>query len=257
MSFEIFVSQLVNIILLPPGINLILAMLGYWLIKKSKKIAFSLLASSFISLTFFSLPAVSIYLNKQLITDKALTPIQVKSFSNSNETTAIVVLSGGRVSTAPEYGDIDTVSSTTLQRLQYTAWLHRKTGLPILLSGGSTSKHATSEAVLMNQTLLSSFNIAPKWIETKSENTAQNALFSAKILAEHQITQILLVTSSIHMQRAKIEFEKTGLKIIPAATIFGNTKDSTFKYLPTAKALDSSHKALHEMIGRIWYSIRY
>ena len=258
MSFETSINQLVNILLLPPGINLIMVLLGYLLLKKSKKIAFSLFVFSFVSLVLLSLPVISIYLNNSLQTNQALSQMQVKLIADSKEkNVAIVVLSGGRINIAPEYGDIDTVSSTTLQRLQYAAWLHRKTSLPILLSGGSTLSHATSEAVLMNQALLSAFNIAPKWLEVKSQNTAQNALYSAKILSEQQIPTILLITNSIHMQRAKIEFEKTGLKVIPAPTVFEKHNPANFNYLPNAKALHSSQLALHEIVGQLWYSIRY
>lgn len=258
MDFEIALNQLASILFLPPGLNLLLALLGYSLLKKSKKTAITLFCFSLLSLIFLSLPSISIALNKNLQSNQALSQSRVMTISNANNiNTAIVVLSGGRISKSPEYGDIDIVSSSTLQRLQYTAWLYRKTKLPILLSGGSLLNDSTSEAVLMNQTLLSTFNIAPKWLEVESKNTAQNAQYSAQILAESNITEILLITNAIHMQRAKIEFEKNGLKVIAAPTVFIQNSSSWFDYLPSAKALYQSQLALHEIIGRIWYSVRY
>lgn len=258
MNLETSINRLIDIILFPPGINLILAMVGYFFLKKSKKIALTLFAISLLSLYLLALPSVSDSLNNSLQSEPALTPSQVKFFANQDrQDLAIVVLSGGRISLAPEYGDIDTVSANTLQRIQYAAWLHRKTDLPILLSGGSVSGEATAEAVLMNQTMLSAFNIAPKWIEFESKNTAQNALLSAKILRQNNIQEILLVTHAIHMQQARLEFEKTGLSVIPAPTAFNLSRPSWYRYFPDARALHASQMALHEKVGRLWYSLRY
>jgi len=255
---ETTVSQFVDIILFPPGINLILVIVGYFLFKKSKKIALSLFVISFFSLFLLGLPIVSNSLNQSLQTEQALSPSQVKAFADQQrEDLAIVVLSGGRMSLAPEYGDIDTVSSKTLQRIQYAAWLHQKTNLPILLSGGSVFDEATAEAVLMNQTMLSAFNIAPKWIEFISKNTAENAQFSAKILHQNGIKAILLVTHADHMQRAVLEFEKNDLKVTPAPTVFNRNRASWLDYFPSAEALHQSQLALHEKVGRFWYSVRY
>ncbi len=256
MDFEIITNRLIEIILFPPGLNLVLAIAGYLQLKRNKKIALSLFVISLFSLYLLALPSVSDALNHSLQTEQALTQSQVKTYtSQARQNLAIVVLSGGRINLAPEYGDIDTVSAATLQRIQYAAWLHRKTNLPILLSGGSIFGEATAEAVLMNQTMLSAFNIAPKWIEFESKNTAQKALFSAKILQQNKISEILLVTHANHMQRARLEFEKTGLTVIPAPTAFNFSRTSWYDYFPNAGALHASQQALHEKIGRFWYSL--
>jgi len=258
MDVETSISKIFDIILFPPGLNLILVIVSYFLLKKAKKTATGLFAISFFSLYLFSLPIVSNSLNQSLQTESVLSQGQVKAYADqAREDLAIVVLSGGRISLAPEYGDIDTVSSKTLQRLQYAAWLHQKTNLPILLSGGSVLGEATAEAVLMNKTMLSAFNIAPKWIEFISKNTAENAQYSAKILQQNGIKEILLVTHVNHMHRAKLEFEKTDLKVIPAPTVFNNSRPSWYNYFPNADALHESQLALHEMVGRFWYSLRH
>ena len=258
MDFEIIINRLIDIILFPPGINLVLVIAGYFLLKKHKKTALSLFAFSALSLYLLALPGISASLNNSLQSEPALSQNQVKNYAKQDrKDLAIVVLSGGRISLAPEYGDIDTVSATTLQRIQYAAWLHRKTNLPLLLSGGSVNDEATAEAVLMNQTMMSAFNIAPRWIEFKSKNTAQNAQLSAQILTENNIQEILLVTHASHMHRARLEFEKTGLTVIPAPTVFNLNRPSWNHYLPSAEALYASQLALHEKVGRFWYAIRY
>ncbi|MCF6193849.1 MAG: YdcF family protein [Kangiellaceae bacterium] len=232
--------------------------IGYWFLKKSRVISLSLFVISFTTLFVFSLPFVAQLLNQILQTDQALTAKQVKLLADEDrDDLAIVVLAGGRIQLAPEYGDIDTVSSSTLQRIQYASWLHRKTKLPILVSGGSLRSESTPEAVLMNQTMLSAFNIAPKWIEYKSKNTVENAQYSAEILFKHNISDILLVTHANHMQRAKMTFEKHGFKVTVAPTVFDLSRTSWLDFIPSASALHKSQVALHEKIGRIWFSVRY
>jgi len=258
MALETFINQLAASLLLPPGINFLLFILGYISLRYSKKLAISLFVSSIVSLYLLSLPIISNKLNQSLYTEQALTQQQVKNYAKQQRNDlAIVVLSGGRIDLAPEYGNIDIVSEKTLQRILYGAWLHKKTLLPILVSGGSVFGEATPEAVLMNQTMLSAFNIAPKWIESKSGNTAENARFSAQRLKNNHISEILLVTHANHMQRAKTAFERQGIKVIAAPTVIKSTRTRWRDFFPSAKALYRSQLALHEKIGSFWYSIRY
>jgi len=258
MFFETFVNQLAASLLLPPGINIVLFFAGYLLLKRTKKLAFSLFAFSIISLYLLSLANISKKLNQSLYSEEALSQQQVKSYANQQRNDlAIVVLSGGRIDLAPEYGNIDIVSEKTLQRILYATWLHKKTKLPILVSGGSVFNEPTPEAVLMNQTMLSAFDIAPKWIEAKSRNTAENAKFSVKLLTDNNISKILLVTHANHMQRAKAAFEREGIEVIAAPTVIMNDLTDWRGFFPSARALYQSQRALHEKMGSFWYLIRY
>lgn len=256
MPFETTLSKIADLILLPPGVNFVLVAVSYYLLAKAPKAAKSLLVVSFFSLLLFSLPFVAQLLNQSLQEQLPLSQKEVKELAKS-EGLAIVVLSGGRIELAPEYGDIDTVSALTLQRIQYASWLHSKTNLPILVSGGSVFGESTPEAVLMNQTMVSAFNISPKWIEHRSRNTKENAQFSAEILFNIGITQILLVTHASHMPRAKAAFENYGFSVIAAPTVYEKSRKNWTDFFPSAAALNKSSRALHEKLGRIWYSMRY
>jgi len=60
-------------------------------------------------------------------------------------------------------------------------------------------------------------------LENDSENTAENAFYSAEILREKNIKTIILVTSAMHMPRSVALFEAQGLNVIPAPTgLFGH-----------------------------------
>jgi len=259
MNLEILLNKIFEILLFPPGVNFLLLAVGYLLSKRSyRKIAMSFYAVSVSSLYLLSLPIVSDVLNRRLQSVPALTQSQVKQYANSQrDDIAIVILAGGRIRLAAEYGEIDTVSAMTLQRIQYAAWLHRKTQLPILVSGGSVFGESTPESVLMNQTMLSAFNIAPTWIEVDSRNTAENARFSNEILKQNEIKEILLVTHANHMPRAKREFSRYNLVVTTAPTGFKSTESTWRDYFPSSKGLFESQQALHEEIGRLWYSVRY
>src|SRR5690242_10041332 len=95
--------------------------------------------------------------------------------------TAIVILSAGRRTFAPEFGnpDSETVDALSLERIRYGAFLARRTGIPVLVSGGLGP---VPLAKLMADTLSSDFGIVAKWIEPNAENTAENAIFSSRIL---------------------------------------------------------------------------
>jgi uncharacterized SAM-binding protein YcdF (DUF218 family) len=260
MSWYIWLSHFFKALFLPPGINFLLLLLALLLLKRFRRSAISLLIFASASLFLLSLPSVSDSLQRGLETSTALTVAEIKAIASEDKPRVIVVLSGGRLSTAPEYGQIDTVNSQTLQRLQYASWLQKRTNLPILLSGGSVFNEATAEAVLMNQVMLDSFSTASKWIESKSKNTAENAQFSAQLLRQNNIEEILLVTHAWHMPRAKRAFEQQGVSVIEAAMAFQsptNPAKRWLHYLPDEQALARSCRVIQEIVGDWWYRLRY
>lgn len=141
---------------------------------------------------------------------------------------AIVILGGGRRLFAPEYPLGETISSGTLERLRYGATVARETHLPILVSGGKPSNGMTSgehsEASHMAGVLEREFLVPVKWVETESEDTVENASFSAPILKEENISIIVLVTHFNHMSRAKMAFEGQGLTVIAAPVVLPPAK---------------------------------
>jgi len=261
VSWDTLLSYTFKAILLPPGVNLLLILIALIIYRSYRRSAIGMLSFSSVSLLLLSLPSISDKLIQSIESEQVISTTQIKKLAvDTVPERAIVVLSGGRVSVAPEYGQIDTVNAATLQRIQYASWLQKRTNLPVLLSGGSVFDEATAEAVLMNQVMMSSFAIAPKWIESKSKNTAENALFSAQILKQNEIDEILLVTHAWHMARAKAAFEQQDIRVIPAPTAFQANRTrhmSWTRYLPSATALEQSSRALNEMLGSFWYQLRY
>lgn len=181
-------------------------------------------------------------------------------FTRNTGAQAIEVLAAGRVEHAPEYGNKDIPDYIALARLRYVAKLQHETGLPVLVSGGNGTPDGAVEplAGAMARALRDDFATPVEWMEGASDNTAENAAFSAKILKQHGAQRILLVTDAMHMLRSTKTFERSGLEVVAAPTMFFSANElSPFSFLPSAKGLRRSHYALYEWVGLVWYSIRH
>lgn len=169
---------------------------------------------------------------------------------------AIVVLGGGKYHAAPEYG-ADTVSESTLVRLRYAAFLHRQTGKPVLVSGGSPEGSPISEAQTMKSVLENEFKIPVAWTEAASNNTLENARASRAMLAPLDINRVYLVTHAWHMPRSQWIFAQAGFDVVPAPTKFATSFGLTPRdFMPQADALRDSSYFFHEIIGLAWYRLK-
>jgi uncharacterized SAM-binding protein YcdF (DUF218 family) len=169
---------------------------------------------------------------------------------------AIVVL-GGEVTRSRTLAMGVGPGPLTLERVRTAAELARRTGLPILVTGGITQPDTAPVAAVMAASLRDDFRLSARWIEDKSRDTWQNARFSAEILRGQGITSVYVVTSAWHMRRALLAFQATTLTVTPVPTppgdpVQGNLND----FLPHASAWQTAYYALHEWIGYAWYKVR-
>ncbi|MGH9562666.1 MAG: YdcF family protein, partial [Terracidiphilus sp.] len=157
---------------------------------------------------------------------------------------AIVILGGGgERDFAPEYGG-PAADPLLLERLSYGAFVARKTGLPILVTGFRI------EAAAMQATLLRNFGIDARWVDDSSFDTFENASHSARILQAAGIQRIILVTHATHMWRSVHEFTAAGLDVIPAPVGMVARRELGFlSYVPNADAFLRSVAAMYELLG--------
>ena len=170
---------------------------------------------------------------------------------------AIIVLSAdfrhGDSPAAP-----DTVGRVTLRRLAEAAGEQRRTGLPILVSGGRPENADDSLAGMMSTVLQDDFHIAVRWREDRSGNTYQNAAYSAELLRRAGVPSALLVTDSWHMARALWSFHAVGYPVVPAVLPGEEALSfSASSFFPQVTALLASYYALHELFGFGWYLCRH
>ncbi len=170
---------------------------------------------------------------------------------------AIVVLSAGRIKHSPEYGGRAAPDFIALERMTYAAYLARRTGLPLLVTGGLLSDAADDEALAlgMQRVFADSFGLPVRWLETASHTTVENARFSAPILKREGAAHIILVTDALHMRRARRAFEREGITVTAGPTFFAAAgKFSLTQLAPTMENLRRSHYAIYEWLGlaRSW-----
>jgi uncharacterized SAM-binding protein YcdF (DUF218 family) len=149
----------------------------------------------------------------------------------------------------------DTVGELTLERLAEAARQQRRLGLPILVSGGPPEAPL---AALMSRALQEDFRVPVQWREERSQNTFENALYSAEILRDAGIHAALVIAHPWDMARALWSFRAVGYPVVPSPTSGGGSPSlSVAAFLPQVPALLESYNALHELIGLAWYRVRY
>jgi len=244
------VPSIVKALVLPPGCILVLAAAGLAVRRARPRLGMAALAGAWLLLAVLSAPVCSEWLASTLEHAPPIDP--TAPFPAAD---AIVILSGDVYADAPEYGG-DTIGMLTLMRLRYGAWLHRKTGLPLLVTGGRLQPSYRPLGDMMAETLTQEFGISARWVESAARNTAANARRSAELLRKDGVRRILLVTSATHIPRARAAFEAEGLEVVPAPTgISADDRWTPGDFVPRTGALLESTFALHEWLGRAWYRV--
>lgn len=247
-------NRTIEFLLLPPGNLLILLFIG--LLWRKRRVLCVLAILGLLQVLIFSLPATSIWLMGKLVEQY---PPQAELWNQQPLPEAIVVLGAGRNRHATEYPGGESTSLSGIERLRYAALLHRKTGLPILLSGGQPLPNTRSEAELMRDVLVDEFKVPVRWLEQDSHTTWQNAQLTDQILQKEGIKSAWLVTQAWHMPRSMYVFQSGKVKYHAASVSFGAVipwRDLYMKWVPQPTALTRSMIALHEWIGMLWYRLR-
>ncbi len=247
-------------LVLPPT-SLFILFLVAWLLKKrwprlGRALLWGLLLVVYLATTPF-------------IAGELMAPLQpygaVDTENPDPDVDAIIVLSAGLYSSAPEYWQptapsygVDAAGSLTLQRLQYAAYLSKAIGKPILVTGGLTGPDPDrSIAQVMSRALEEDFGVPVRWVENQADSTRTNAELSAKILRAEGVDKVYLVTHAWHMPRAMFSFLPTGLEVVPAPTRFFSRADPLWTdFIPSAQAFHGTYYAIHEWVGILWYRLR-
>ncbi len=259
----VFLTKFIPLFVYPLGSAFLLLLLGLILSKKKR-----LFKVTVILAVFF------IWLGGNSWVAKSLSrSLEWRYFPQEEYPSAevIVVLSGG---TDPaHYPRLITELNGAGDRVLYAAHLYHQGVAPnLLLTGGFIpwrSDRIDSPASEMAELLkMLSVPVEALWLEHKSLNTYENALFSGEILTTKGIDKIILVTSASHMHRSVALFEHQGFEVIPAPTDYSVTEKSwdhlwepklltqILNILPTAENLSETTKILKEYLGFWIYDLR-
>jgi uncharacterized SAM-binding protein YcdF (DUF218 family) len=242
----------VTTLISPLGTALVLGLLALWLLGLSQRrrwrrvgAAAGVLALGWLWL--WSTPVVSHALRAQLEAQAGTAAVEAVPAA-----AAMVVLGGGvggARGTARPYPDL----LPAADRVWHAARLYHAGKAPrVLLSGGITRPNEPSEAQSM-QVFLRALGVPDAAIvrEDASMTSGANAQRAAALLRPQGVDTVILVTSALHMRRARAEFERAGLKVIPAPTDFESLGRSAEArdWLPAADALEGSGRAFKEWVG--------
>ena len=241
-------SYLLSDIVLPPTSLIVLALIGVALLKWRPRVAIGLILASQLALLALALPAVALALARTLEPP----PLATGALKDAQ---AIVILGGGRNRGALEWGGED-VNDFTLERVRYGAHLARTTGLPVYVTGGMPDGGQMAEGQLMAAALANDYGVTVKWVDNSANTTRDNALSAARDLRPVGIQRIALVTSAMHVPRARAAFVAVGLTPIIAPTGYhGQRPFGLYQLVPSAGALRLSQAALREWVARGYYAI--
>ena len=151
-STEFLFVEALGSIVVPPGINIVLALLGLLLLHYVRRFRMFVVLVAVGSLYAFSTVIAATALERGLYKHPALSPGTDLSAAG-----AIVVLGRGSYRNPLDYEALDTAGGGSLERLRYAASLHRRTGLPLLVTGGVTGPAMPAEAELMAHALKNDF----------------------------------------------------------------------------------------------------
>lgn len=235
-------------LLLPPLLLVLLALAGGVLAWAGRRWAGALAALSAAGLLLLATPMAEGWLIWSLEREARTRPMP-----GAAPPGAIVILGAesARGERGPEVGPM------TLERLRAGAALHRRTGLPLLVTGGPLSPGAPPIASLMARSLESDFGVTARWVEPLAPDTRGNAQGSVALLRADGIGSALLVTHAWHMARAREAFDRLGfsvqgepVRVSPPPTPVASS------WVPRPDHLAGSWFALREWLGRLVYAFR-
>jgi len=230
-------------LVLPPAGPLLLVLLGLGLIRSRPRLGRGLAAGGALLLWLLATPVIADRLEHL---SERYPPLSLTQHPDAD---AIVILSGSARSDAPEYGT-DAPNPETLERMAYGSYVAHQTGLPVLVTGGLLYEKRPIAAA-MAQFLERDLDTPVRWVEGRARDTHENALFSAAMLDPAGVHRIILVTGGMHMARSVEEFRAAGFEVIAAPVhLLARTSWSPLRVIPEIEALERSHSALYELLGR-------
>jgi uncharacterized SAM-binding protein YcdF (DUF218 family) len=242
-----FLKPLLTALVLPPAGPIALAFLGLLLAprwRSGRVIGVLALAS----LWLLSCHAVAVSLERHLLAPPR--PVQAADLKQA-KVQAVVVLGGGVLPDAPEYGEPQP-SEATAARLRYGVRLARTSNLPLAFAGGAgwSGNGKATEAEAVRAAAQRDFGHSLRWVDDQSRDTNENAVRMAVLLQREGVRRVALVSDGWHLPRATRAFERAGFEVLPAPTRlpFG-TEHPVIEWLPSARGLTDSRHVLREWLG--------
>jgi uncharacterized SAM-binding protein YcdF (DUF218 family) len=241
---------LVTSFLLPPGITILLLLLGIYFLYKNRKSAKMFIFFTLIVGWVSSTSAFGRFVSTTLISQ-----ISGPELGNPADTDLIIVLTGG-MDYAGDIGWLPKMESHRRASVAYELQTQIGNRVPILFSGGKTEglKNPSEAEVVFAQFDRQRAQIIPTILEESSTNTYESAIQCASEVHKRLAKQIFLVTSEVHMLRALAVFRGRGMDPIPFPVLSIPRGPLKLKdFMPTVQGVELTSKALYEVYGILEY----
>jgi uncharacterized SAM-binding protein YcdF (DUF218 family) len=245
----LIVQKIVEAFVLPPGffvtVTLVLGLLWF---KSSKGKASLLLLFSLFAYILTTSTGTFLFVR----------PLE-KSFRKEvpQRCDAIIVLGGG-VLKGPEGYEL---RPHAFKRFIQGVELARTYDAFLIVSGGRLPGSSQQPEATIMAELAHRFEVPNEkiLIDAESKSTYENAKNVARIVKELNLKELVLVTSAVHMKRAKMSFEKFNVRVHPYPVDYLCDYDpmSWIDFVPTRESLEANMLGLHEIVGLIWYRLKF
>lgn len=246
-------SKFLTFVIMPIGIVCILLFISIIIKNRTKSKKFAITA--FIFLYFFTNP----FIVNELLLWWEVPPTSIIAVKSHD---VGIILTGGATNDdkLPKENIFLGVSS---DRIGQAVELYKKGKIKkILVSGGMVKvlgeTHKNEVEEIAKYLIISGIPNENIFLETKAQNTRENAVNCSKILKKQFANQsYLLITSGFHLKRAISCFEKVGVSVTPfGANYLSHERSFRFFYLfPKEDCLEYTHLLFREIIGYYTYKI--
>lgn len=259
----LFLSKFLPIFVYPVGLSILLLLLA--IILRNKKRAALGITILALAVLFFAGNRYISYMLAKTLEWQYLPPMDI-----SGADVAVVL---GGATEADFYPRSGVEVNAAGDRVLYAGVLYQQGKVKqILLSGGNVdwmdSEQSTPAREMGKILTLMAVPEDAMWLQDRSVNTHEDAVYSSEILREKGIKKIYLITSAMHMPRSVALFRKQGIEVIPVPvdytvtqagmdTLFnGSWESKLINLFPTASGLSLTTNVMKEYIGYFIYGLQ-
>ncbi len=168
----------------------------------------------------------------------------------------LVLLTGGLDQAASNAQDFAALTEVSLRRTM-ALWATGEVlpGRSVVVSGGGQRPGLTESELARSLLIRLGAQAEQVHAETLSTSTRGNAVAVARELPT--VKRITLVTSAMHMRRARLAFAAQGIDVCPLPVDARYVPPSGLGYyLPQSSALVKTEHAMHELLGLLSYRLQ-
>lgn len=215
-----------------------------WALRRRRRWALALMCFAFAWSALWSVPLASDWLRSLL--ERRYPVVEESALPQAD---AIVVLGGGSRYAWLEHNRVD-ADQLENSRLAAGARAWHAGRAPVVILSGGGAPRATEAGKMADAIVRLGVPRSALVLESRSRSTRDNARLTALLAERSGMQRVLLVTSSVHMPRARLLFQQAGIAVVPVPVPERVARPRwQDRWLPSRSALWRSSRALKEFAG--------